>query len=40
VFFVDVEWHREDANVAAALRELERVAAWCRVLGSYPVAIL
>jgi chorismate mutase / prephenate dehydratase len=40
VFFVDVEGHREDANVAAALLELEATAAWCRVLGSYPVAIL
>lgn len=40
VFFVDVEGHREDPNVAAALLELEATAAWCRVLGSYPVAIL
>jgi chorismate mutase / prephenate dehydratase len=40
VFFVDVEGHREDSNVAAALLELEATAAWCRVLGSYPVAIL
>jgi len=40
VFFVDVEGHREDANVAAALRDLEKAAAWCRVLGSYPAAIL
>ena len=40
VFFVDVEGHREDANVAAALRELESHAASYRVLGSYPVAIL
>jgi chorismate mutase / prephenate dehydratase len=40
VFFVDVEGHREDANVAAALRDLETAAAWCRVLGSYPSAIL
>ena len=40
VFIVDVEGHREDANVVAALRELETAAAWCRVLGSYPVAIL
>lgn len=40
VFFVDVEGHREDANVAAALRDLETAAAWCRILGSYPVAIL
>jgi chorismate mutase / prephenate dehydratase len=40
VFFVDVEGHRDEVNVAAALRELESAAAWCRVLGSYPVAIL
>jgi chorismate mutase / prephenate dehydratase len=40
VFFVDVEGHREDANVAAALAELAAAAAWYRVLGSYPVAIL
>jgi chorismate mutase/prephenate dehydratase len=40
VFFVDVEGHREDANVAAALRDLENAAAWVRVLGSYPTAIL
>jgi len=40
VFFVDIEGHRDDDNVAAALRDLENVAAWCRVLGSYPTAIL
>jgi chorismate mutase / prephenate dehydratase len=40
VFFVDVEGHREDTNVAEALRDLEKSAAWYRVLGSYPVAIL
>jgi chorismate mutase / prephenate dehydratase len=40
VFFVDIEGHREEPKVAAALRELEAAAAWCRVLGSYPVAML
>ena len=40
VFFVDIEGHRADERVAAALAELEQAAAWCRVLGSYPVAIL
>jgi chorismate mutase / prephenate dehydratase len=40
VFFVDVEGHRDDPNVAAALQELEAAAARYRVLGSYPVAIL
>lgn len=40
VFFVDIEGHYADAEVAAALTELEQAAAWLRVLGSYPVAIL
>jgi chorismate mutase / prephenate dehydratase len=40
VFFVDVEGHHEEPNVAAALRDLEGAAAWYRVLGSYPAAIL
>jgi len=40
VFFVDVEGHAEDANVAAALQDLEKVSKLSRVLGSYPRAIL
>lgn len=40
VFFVDVEGHVQDENVAAALKDLEIAAAWSRVLGSYPAAIL
>jgi chorismate mutase / prephenate dehydratase len=40
VFFVDIEGHRDDERVAAALDELAGVAAWYRVLGSYPAAIL
>ncbi len=40
VFFVDVEGHREDQNLAQALQDLEGAAAWYRVLGSYPAAIL
>jgi len=36
VFFVDVDGHREDENVAAALSELESRASMLRVLGSYP----
>ena len=38
VFYVDVEGHRDDPQVAAALQELEQRAAYCKVLGSYPVA--
>lgn len=40
VFFIDVEGHVEDPNVAAALKELEKNAQLFRVLGSYPKAIL
>jgi len=36
VFFVDVEGHAEDENVAAALKELASAAAQLKVLGSYP----
>ncbi len=36
VFFVDVEGHRDDENVAAALKELEARASMLKVLGSYP----
>jgi len=40
LFFVDIEGHREDANVAAALEEVGRIAGYIKVLGSYPVAVL
>ncbi len=40
VFFVDVEGHVEDAQVAAALKDLEVATSNMRVLGSYPCAIL
>ncbi len=36
VFFVDVEGHRDDAPVAAALAALGERAAFLKVLGSYP----
>lgn len=36
VFFLDVEGHVEDANVAAALEALGAEAAMLKVLGSYP----
>ena len=40
VFFIDCEGHREDANVAAALAELEHEASFLKVLGSYPRSVL
>ncbi len=40
LFFVDIEGHREDANVAAAIEEVSRIAGYLKVLGSYPVAVI
>lgn len=40
LFFVDIEGHRNDANVAAALEEVGRIAGYLKVLGSYPMAVL
>lgn len=39
VFYVDVEGHQQDANVARALAELERRASFVKNLGSYPAAV-
>jgi len=36
VFFVDIEGHQQDANVAAALEELREKATFLKILGSYP----
>jgi chorismate mutase/prephenate dehydratase len=40
LFFVDIEGHRDDANVAAALKEVSEIAGYLKVLGSYPAAVL
>jgi chorismate mutase/prephenate dehydratase len=39
VFYVDIEGHQQDANVACALAELERKATFLKNLGSYPAAV-
>lgn len=39
VFFVDIEGHRNEPNVVAALAVLREKAAFLKVLGSYPVAV-
>jgi chorismate mutase/prephenate dehydratase len=39
LFYVDIEGHQSDAKVAAALLQLKQVAAFVKVLGSYPVAV-
>lgn len=35
-FYVDIEGHQHDANVAAAIDELQAKAAYVKILGSYP----
>jgi chorismate mutase/prephenate dehydratase len=40
VFFVDIEGHRDDPNVAAALDALQEEAQLFKILGSYPMAVL
>lgn len=40
VFFIDIEGHKDDAQVANALAELEQEAAMLKVLGSYPKAVM
>ena len=40
LFFVDIEGHRDDAHVAAALEEVGGIAGYMKVLGSYPAAVL
>jgi chorismate mutase/prephenate dehydratase len=39
VFFVDLEGHQEEPHVARALAGLQSLAAFLKVLGSYPVAV-
>lgn len=40
VFFIDIEGHRDDSDIAKALSQLEQASSMCRVLGSYPKAVL
>ncbi|MES9894958.1 MAG: prephenate dehydratase, partial [Candidatus Thiodiazotropha endolucinida] len=40
LFFIDVEGHRSDDNLAAALHEIEQAATQFKVLGSYPKAVI
>ena len=39
VFFVDVEGHQKDAEVAKALESLKNKTSFLKILGSYPVAV-
>jgi len=39
VFFLDMEGHQNEEHVARALKEMKQLAAFLKVLGSYPVAV-
>ena len=39
VFYIDIEGHQRDGNVARALADLERRASFLKNLGSYPAAV-
>ena len=39
VFFIDLEGHVEDENVATAIRHLERFTTRLKILGSYPQSV-
>ena len=39
-FYVDIEGHQQDANVARALAELRAKAPFVKIFGSYPAAVL
>jgi prephenate dehydratase len=39
VFFIDLEGHIDQENVAAALEEIRPMVKELRVLGSYPIAV-
>jgi chorismate mutase/prephenate dehydratase len=40
VFFIDLEGHAVSEPLASALAEIKSTASLCRVLGSYPKAVL
>jgi chorismate mutase/prephenate dehydratase len=40
VFFIDIDGHRDEQNVADAIAEIENASAMVTVLGSYPRAVL
>ena len=40
LFFIDIEGHESDERVQAALAQLRETAAFVKVVGSYPMAVL
>ena len=40
LFFIDIEGHKDDENVQAALKLLDERASFVKVAGSYPTAVL
>lgn len=38
VFYIDIEGHRDDANIQAALQQMDAHCSFMKILGAYPVA--
>jgi len=40
VFFIDIDGHHQDAQIAEAIADIEKSSAMVKILGSYPKAVL
>jgi chorismate mutase/prephenate dehydratase len=40
VFFIDIDGHQDDEQIAEAIAEIEKSSAMVKILGSYPKAVL
>lgn len=40
LFFIDVDGHQKDANLAEAIQEVQQKTSFCKILGSFPVSPL
>ncbi len=36
LFYIDMEGHRVDRNISAALNNIEKIVDWVKIIGSYP----
>ncbi len=36
LFYIDMEGHRSDRNISAALDNIEKIVDWVKIIGSYP----
>lgn len=39
LFYIDMEGHRSDINISFALKNIEKIVDWVKIIGSYPSSI-